>query len=93
MSIQTIPAGYRGPHVLADYLLTRRCGRCGERTERYFDGGLLRAERVAAWGPRSLNRMARELGMPASSLSAKERGLADFTEDEARAYLSALGLI
>ena len=82
--------GVRGPHVLADYLHTRKCQSCdGEGTELYFDG--LREEREAAgW---SLRRMARELGMPPTSLSEKERGLRDFTEDEARRYLTALGVL
>lgn len=88
--IQTIPAGFRGPHVLADFLHTRKCRSCdGEGTELYFDG--LREEREAAgW---SLRRMARELRMPPTSLSEKERGLRDFSEEEARAYLSALGIL
>jgi ribosome-binding protein aMBF1 (putative translation factor) len=90
MSVLTIPAGFRGPHVLADWLHTRPCQSCqGEGSESYFDG--LREEREGeGW---SLRRMAKELGIPPSSLSAKETGKADFTEDEARRYLTALGLI
>lgn len=93
MSVLVLP-GVRGPHVLADFLFTRKCRSCaGEGREEYFPGDVFREYREDIWGPRSLNRMAREIWIPASSLSAKERGLSDFTEEEARAYLSALGLI
>ena len=92
MSAQTIPAGVRGPHVLADFLAVRPCPSCaGEGSERYFPGEIMRDCREGAgW---SLRRMARELGIPPPSLSEKERGLRDFTEEEARAYLSALGIL
>jgi hypothetical protein len=86
--------GHRGPHDLADYVFTRQCGRCGEETEKYIDGDLLRAEREAAWGPRSLSRMAREIGVPKQRLSEMELGkLREFDEDTARAYLVALGIL
>src|SRR6476620_4718553 len=94
--IRTIPAGYRGPHVLADYLFTRPCPGCGGTgEEKYFPGELLRAEREAAWGRRSLRRMSRELGIPLTTLGEKERGFRGsyFTEDEARRYLTALGIL
>jgi hypothetical protein len=92
--IQTVPAGVRAYHVLADYVFTRRCPTCGECTEKYIYGDLLRAEREAAWGPRSLSRMAREIGVPKQRLSEMERGkLREFDEDTARAYLSALGIL
>ncbi len=93
MSVTAIPAGYRGPHILADYIATRRCKTCGECTEKFFAGRVMRAERIAAWGPESLRRMARELDIPKSTLSEMERGKLDFTEDQARAYLVALGIL
>lgn len=90
--IRLDPSGLRGPHVLADFLAVRPCPSCaGEGSEQYFPGEILRSCREgAAW---SLRRMARELKMRPTSLSEKERGLRDFSEEEARAYLSALGLI
>ena len=80
--------GVRGPHALADFLAVRPCPSCaGEGSERYFPGEIMRDCREAAgWS-------LRMMGMPPTSLSEKERGLRDFTEDEARRYLTALGLI
>lgn len=93
MAVLTIPAGHRSPLVLADFLKLRRCRTCGQLTESYFEPSTMRAYRLATWGDRSLRRMARELKIPPSSLRDMESGNMDFTEDLARAYLTALGII
>lgn len=89
-----IPAGHRAPHVLSDYLCRHTCPTCaGNGWEDRFNGELMRAERVAIWGPRSLRRMARELDIPPSRLSEMERGVQQFDEDTARRFLVALGIL
>lgn len=94
MSVTVLPAGHRGPHTFEDYVFSRPCRACeGEGRELYVEGSLLRAERLAIWGERSLRRMARELGMSPATLSQMERGILDFKEDTARAYLCALGVL
>lgn len=94
MSVLVIPAGFSGPHTLADFRFRRPCRSCaGEGTEDYFPGEVLRDYRESAWGKRSLRRMAREIGIPATSLSAMERGERDFDEDTARRFLMALGIL
>lgn len=95
MSVTVIPAGNNtAPHFLADFLLARRCKTCdGDGYENYFEGSLMRDCRIAAWGPESLRRMARELSVAPSRISRMERNQIDFTEDIARRFLTALGIL
>lgn len=94
MSVTVIPCGNRAPHTLDDFTFTRPCKACdGEGSERYISGEVLRDYRENIWGEDTMRRMAREIGVPASSLSQMERGVMDFTEDIARAYLVALGIL
>lgn len=94
MSITTIPCGYGGPHILTDFMFSRPCKACdGEGTESYFSGEVMRGYREEIWGKRSLRRMAREIQVSPSSLSDMERGVAEFDEDTARRFLTALGIL
>lgn len=94
MSVTVIPAGHRAPHVLTDFMFTRPCKACdGEGSEAYFDGPVMRSYREEIWGEGSMRRMARELAVQPSRLSRMERNALEWTEDVARAYLVALGIL
>lgn len=94
MSVTAIPAGHRAPHTLKDFMFSRPCKTCdGEGTEVYFSGEVMRSYREDIWGEGSMRRMAREIDVPPSRLSRMECGLLDWTEDIARAYLTALGIL
>lgn len=94
MSVTVIPAGHRAPHVLTDFMFTRRCKACeGKRSEDYFDGPTMRSYREGIWGEGSMRRMAREIDVPPSRLSRMERNALEWNEDIARRYLTALGIL
>lgn len=79
---------------LTDYLAARPCPTCkGDGEDIFIDGELLRAKRIARWGKNSGRRMAREIRVSAMYLCDLEKNRRNWTEDLARAYLCALGVL
>jgi transcriptional regulator with XRE-family HTH domain len=79
--------------ALEDFLAVRPCPTCeGDGEDLYFDGAAFRAARKAC-GFDSLREFAEILECSKTHLSDLERNKRDFTEDFARRYLNALGLL